>query len=540
MLNLKSKKIAILITAILTISMGASTMLIPNANAHTPPWQIKMIAFMNAAPNPAGLGQTITLGFGLNEPPPTAGGPYGDRYGPFTVNVVKPDGTNETLGPFISDDTGGTSTRYTPATLGTYKFQMIFTGMNITGTTNNPSGSHASQNAAYIGDVMLPAISPVATLTVQQEPVPSVPIAPLPTTYWQSPINAMNVQNWYAIGGPYLDLYMSYGPGKGGGNYNTTSNFNPYSTAPLSSHVLWTRPVAFGGVIGGDAGGTTTYGNYYSTSQYERKYVPIVINGFMYYTQFPGSSTNPTSTICVDLYTGKTVWTDDGSNYGGGSPQYNMITPSGLVTPLVAGQVLDYVSPNQYGGIAYLWTAGTPAWITPSIMNLTAGSTTLNMFDAMTGKYVLSIVNGTGFSYGLTVDASGSFVNYYVNNTVGTQTIYNTTIAPDTGPTPQKITNTAGNSLLEVWNSTQAILEGSGWAGPSASGWTWRPPQGALINFALGIQSAWQLPGTVPVGAYANNATLPSTWTIKGVNSGVAVLSALGSYGLGSYFQTGF
>ena len=118
MLNLKSKKMAILITAILIISMGASTMLIPNANAHTPPWQIQLFAFINVAPNPAGLGQQVTLGFWLNEPPMTAGGPYGDRFGPFTVHVVKPDGTNETLGPFTSDDTGGTSTRYTPDQLG--------------------------------------------------------------------------------------------------------------------------------------------------------------------------------------------------------------------------------------------------------------------------------------------------------------------------------------------------------------------------------------------------------------------------------------
>ena len=58
----------------------------------------------------------------------TAGGPYGDRFGPFTINVVKPDGTNKTIGPFISDDTGGTSTRYTPTELGTYQFQMFFPG----------------------------------------------------------------------------------------------------------------------------------------------------------------------------------------------------------------------------------------------------------------------------------------------------------------------------------------------------------------------------------------------------------------------------
>ena len=128
--------------------------------------------------------------------------------------------------------------------LGTYLFQMTFPGETLTGTTENPSGAHVSQNPAYVNDTMLPATSPIATLTVQQQSVPFIPVAPLPTQYWQTPVNAMNVQNWYAIGGPYLDLYLSYGPGKGGGNYNTTTNFNPYSLAPMTSHIMWTRPVA--------------------------------------------------------------------------------------------------------------------------------------------------------------------------------------------------------------------------------------------------------------------------------------------------------
>ncbi len=535
MQNLKSKTLTILIAAILTISIGTSIAFMPNASAHTPPLQIQQFAFINVAPNPAGLGQSVTVAFFLNAPPWTAGGPYGDRF-LFMVNVIKPDGTNDTLGPFISDDTGGTSTHYTPTTLGTYKFQMYFPGMTLTGSTNNPFIG-TLQNPNYVNDTMLPAISPVATLVVQQNPVPQIPAAPLPTTYWQTPINAMNVQNWYAIGGPYLGLYIGYSAGKGASNYNTTTNFNPYSTAPLTSHIMWTRPVAFGGAIGGDAGGTTTYGNYYSTSQYERKYNPIVINGFIYYTEFPGSSTSPLANVCVDLYTGKTVWTDDSTNYAGGDPSHNMLTTSGVVMPLSCGQVLDYVSPNQYGGLAYLWESGTPAWITPSVMNVTG--TTLNMFDAMTGKYILSIVNGTGFSYGNTVDSSGNIVSYYTNTTVGTQTIYGA-IQPVTGPLPTKVTNTAGNSLLEAWNSTQCILEGAGWAGSSASGWQWRPGQSTLIPFSYGIQSAWQLPGTVPVGAYANNATLPATWTVMGVNSGSAILYSLANNGLTNYFQTGY
>ena len=528
---------AIFVAAILTISTGASVILLPSANAHTPPWQIQLFAFINVAPNPIGIGQTATVAFWLNMPPPTADGPYGDRYGPYTITITKPDGTTSTLGPFISDDTGGTSTHFTPSETGTYKFQMSFPGETLTGKTENPFGNGIISNPNYVGDVLLPATSAVATLSVQQSPVGSLPATPLPTSYWQTPINAMNVQNWYAIGGPYLSLYMGYSAGKGGAYYNATSNFNPYSVAPMTSHIMWTRPVAFGGAIGGQAGGTTTYGNYYSTSQYERKYLPIVINGFLYYTEFPGSSTSPMANVCVNLYTGQTVWTDDESNYGGGSPQFNMLTTAGVVTPFACGQVLDYVSPNQYGGIAYLWTSGTPSWIPPA--DIKAGSTTLNLFDAMTGKYILSVINGVGFSYGNTVDPSGDIVYYYTNTTVGSQIIY-TGILPVTGPAPTKVTNTAGNSLLECWNSTQCLEVGAGWAGPSASGWEWRPPQGTLVQFSYGIQSAWQLPGTVPVGAYVNNATLPNVWTVMGVNSGVAMLYAEANFGLTNYFQTGY
>jgi len=531
---IKSKSMTILIAAILTLSIGAPIMLMPSASAHTPPWQIQLFAFVNVAPNPVGVGQAVTVGFWLNQPPMTADGPYGDRYGPFTVNVVKPDGTNDTLGPFISDDTGGTSTHYTPTETGTYSFQMIYPGQTITGSSNNPFGAGIINNVNYINDTILPAISPVATLSVQQAPVSGLPATPLPTSYWQTPINAMNVNNWYAIGGPYLALYMGYSAGKGAANYNCTTNFNPYTTAPLAAHIMWTRPVAFGGAIGGDAGGTTTYGNYYSTSQYERKYLPIVINGFLYYTEFPGSSTSPIANVCVNLYNGQTVWTDDASNYGGGSPTQTALTSTGVVTPFACGQVLDYVSPNQYGGIAYLWTSGTPAGIV-------SVGTTLNLFDAMTGKYILSVVNGTGFSYGNTVDASGDIVSYYTNTTVGSQIIYGA-VQPVTGPEPIKVTNTAGNTLLECWNSTQCLMVGAlgGWTGNSASGWEWRPNQGTLVPFSYGIQSAWQLPGTVPVPADGNIGTLPNTWTVMGVNSGVAMLYSAANFGLTNYFQTGY
>ncbi len=95
----KNKTMAILIAAFLTISMGTSMMLSPSANAHTPAWQIPTQAFVNVAPNPAGLGQQVTIGMWLQIPPPSASAATGDRWHNYKVTVTHPDGTTETLGP---------------------------------------------------------------------------------------------------------------------------------------------------------------------------------------------------------------------------------------------------------------------------------------------------------------------------------------------------------------------------------------------------------------------------------------------------------
>ena len=92
---LKNKIAAITICTLFILSIAASTTLIHNANAHTPPQQIQLFAFCNVGPNPIGIGQTATVGFWLNLPPITASGPYGDRYGNMTVTVTEPNGQKE-------------------------------------------------------------------------------------------------------------------------------------------------------------------------------------------------------------------------------------------------------------------------------------------------------------------------------------------------------------------------------------------------------------------------------------------------------------
>jgi hypothetical protein len=494
--------------AVLLIALLASTTLalFEFSNAHTPPYNIPSYAFVEANPNPAGVGQTVSIGFWLGQPPPTAAGSYGDRWENFKITVTKPDGTSENLGPFTSDDTGGTFTTYTPTKVGNYSILFSFPGQTLAGKNLSPSISAATK--AFVGDYYQPA-NATTTLVVQENAVPQIPQNPLPSSYWSRPIQSGN-NYWYTIGGNWLGLGTSTFANTG--MYNITGNYNPYTTAPKTAHIMWTKPIAFGGLMGGQLS-TGDISNYYSTAQYEPKFAPVVMNGILYYTEFPNSNQDPTGIIALDLRTGKTVWEKTGLNYTIPQLQQGLtgsaggVTQSGAVqytTSIRCGQILNMVNPNQYGGLAYLWVQQ------PTIPPNTGA--TYGMWDAMTGEPILTIVNAPAASglapLTLTADDSGDLIGYYVNAT------------------------NPNAPLLVMWNSTQAILYPNG-QGPGFVNWMWRPVKGSAINFSAGIVWSKPLPTNV------SGAALPSTLSISTVNSGVVLMTAAGITG-GSFFQSGY
>jgi hypothetical protein len=465
---------SIIFLAILAIS--AATSIIPIALAHTPAWTLPTYAFINIAPSPIGVGQTVNVNMWLQVPPPTAAGAYGDRWTNLTVRVTHPDGTIENLGPFTSDDTGGTSTRYTPSKVGEYSFQLFFSGEILEG--KNTANGLPSTNA-FVGDYFTPSESNIFKLTVQEEPISYAPTISLPTEYWTRPIYAQNNDQWYQIGGNWLGLGVSTFANTG--MYNGNGNYAPYTTAPNSAHIMWSKPVAFGGTMGGEFG-NDQQSNYWSTSQYQPKFAPIIIQGILYYTKYPGSTANPAGWEAVNLHTGETIWTKE------------------TRTILKCGQIMNYLSPNEFGGRAYLWSTGNEDLPTGTP---TTG-TTYNMYDAMTGKYVLSIVNGTGLSY-IGLDEHGGLIGYYINST-------------------------AGQSSLTVWNSTKTILRGVSGTSDLNNAWQWRPTQDGIYKFQNGIE--W----SVPIATKINNN--PITLSISGVKDDVALLSYYS--GQSPYFQGGW
>ena len=118
MTNLKRKTISIVGT-LLIVSMIASTLLITNTTAHSPPWNIDTYAFLAIFPNPVGVGQEAYVTFGIDKVPMTVSSRYGDRWTNFTLVMTKPDGTKQSMTGFTADDTGFANTKFTPLKLAT-------------------------------------------------------------------------------------------------------------------------------------------------------------------------------------------------------------------------------------------------------------------------------------------------------------------------------------------------------------------------------------------------------------------------------------
>jgi hypothetical protein len=179
----KTKVALIVFFLMLTIIITA----IPLASTHTPPWKIPTNAFVICTPSTIGLGQYTTIVVWVDRYSPTAGGGAGQRWDGFKIDIMKPDGTNQTIGPFkSSSDVGSDAKVYTPDKVGNYTIVFSWPGDTVEAMPGLPSTS------PYIGDFFEGSTSEPFYLTVQQEPVTGFQETPLPTEWWQRPITDIN------------------------------------------------------------------------------------------------------------------------------------------------------------------------------------------------------------------------------------------------------------------------------------------------------------------------------------------------------------
>ena len=92
--NLKSKAMAIFIVLVLTISIGASTFLLPDVSAHSPEWIITTYAYATATPNPVGVGQQMLIFGWLDNTINGVDITNNIRFHNYQFTITKPDGTS--------------------------------------------------------------------------------------------------------------------------------------------------------------------------------------------------------------------------------------------------------------------------------------------------------------------------------------------------------------------------------------------------------------------------------------------------------------
>jgi hypothetical protein len=429
--------------------------------------EIPTYLILSVAPNPVGVTQPVYVGAFMTKPCPTTTFVYGDLYANVTIQIVGPDGTKETKGPYLCDTVGGTWFTYIPSKVGTYTFQAFYPGQTLIGSnTRNPRLN--GTNPQLWGSILLPSISEKVTLTVQETPISSFSTPPLPTEYWSRPIYATNYA-WAQLGGSWLGLRASGFATSG--MYDAVGNFQPYTTAPNTAHILWTKPTAFGGQVGAPINADSS-SQYMSTSIATNCFEPIVIYGILYYVHYPEMTSHSASWIAVDLRTGEEIWNK----------------PCGITNneTLRYGQIVQYDSIQEYGANAYLWSIPT------------SGTTILRLYDPMTCTYVAEIVNGTQ-NLAMISDYNcveqGTLLGWY----------------------------TSGNQLI-LWNSTRALAYPTASLDPQR---TYRPS--GSINWSAGIE--WSVPCSftlsgVSTGNLAIGARTPEVILLRNAPTLVSQASA--------------
>lgn len=446
--KLTKSKAVIAIALFLMLTMTSLMANTPMTNAAEA--EINTFLDIMVSPNPVGVGQELLVTFQLDKLSPTATGlSGGTHFTGFTVKITDPDGIVETKGPYEATAISGASFSYTPAKVGKYTLQASFPGQWVNGT---------SMGVPY-QNYYKPSTSGVLELTVQEEPILEWPNIPLPTDYWTRPINAEN-KGWWQVSDNWLmkgyNIMTRPFPG--------SPAFAPYTSAPESAHILWKKPLWFGGMAGGPYGDKS----YYAGLSYEQPYEPMILEGRIIYVEHGPSGMETYGTHCISLYTGEEIW------------YLNNIA-------IDFCQIYDIENPNEHGLIAHLWERSG-----------SATNTTLKMYDGFTGRYILTITNVT---FGM-----------------GQSMYWGPAIFGPSGEILSYSLNTAQRRLI-LWNSTKVITEAFPWMGAFV-GEVYSPAVGAVIDGQRGIQWNVSIPATPGM--------VPSVWQInEGGDTMLAVFTDL-------------
>jgi hypothetical protein len=406
---LTKKPIASTITAILLIALTCTMIVeLPVASGQTGvdkylklPIEIPTYLGLMVIPDPIGVNQVCWIRAIFTKPVPTSHGLLGDMYENVTIEIIEPDGKKTVKGPYDGGMMGAIDVVFTPTKIGEYKIQAKYPGEVLDGM--NPYNHDPKTQDYYpelVGSKLLPAVSNVETLTVQQPPVEAIyQTPPLPTDYWTRPINALNWHWGASVGSNWLGLDATGFCSTG--KYDAVGCFQPYGTAPNTAHILWSKSTRSGGQPGGPIS-SDQRSQFSSTSVVINMFDgTIIMNGVAYYTLYASWTGTPVSWEAVDLRTGKLIWS----------------RPAGISgnEVLKNGQIFLVDNAQEYGSMAYLYT--TPL------------NGVIRLYDAYTGIFQANITGAR--SQAFIVDDNpnqqqvGALLGYYIEG--GNLKLWNST-----------------------------------------------------------------------------------------------------------------
>jgi len=346
--NLKTKSKLSTIALILVLTISAMLVALPSAAAQA---QTKAtVCYLGAMPNPIGKGQPVLLHVGITDYlSSTEMGWEG-----LTVTVTDPEGGVSTLGPIRTDSTGGTGKMFYPDKVGTYTLQAHFPEQTV---------PYQPFFAPFPVDLTsLASDSEELKLVVQEEAIEYYPGHSLPSEYWTRPIDAQ-LREWSAISASWPTIPRNM--------------YAPYNDGPETAHILWTKPLTTGGLVGGELGGYSfEIGDAYegkwtsSGGPYAWHSTSIILAGKLYYQE--STVEKPVVYHCVDLHTGEELW-----------------AKTFLDNQTISfGQIFYWDAFNMHGAFAYLYVqTGGGGFFGPPI------PTTWYVFDAYSGDWVFTIEN---------------------------------------------------------------------------------------------------------------------------------------------------
>jgi hypothetical protein len=371
------------ITLILILTISALLVALPSAVAQE--IRIDPYPYCNAIPNPQQVNNQVLIHVGCEWALPNTH----DSWEGLMVELTKPDGEVEMLGPYKTDATGGTGGTFTPTEVGTYYLRTYFPEQ----VTPEYAGGYF-QVAPPSGAIMEEAWSEMVELVVQEEAIATFPGIPLPDEYWTRPIDDQ-AWGWSSIAGNWLGDQVSMDASPPA--QTLYADYNDY--APESGHVLWAKQLTMGGLAGGQMG----YQGFDQGDAYEPKWTgAVIIGGKLFYNQFEttGGTSLEQRVVAVDLHTDEELWNKI------------LTTPDGTMVTLSFGQVYYFPGYNLHGVFDFLWATEGGGFF--------GGPTKWHAFDPFSGRWVYSmegVPSGTRV-YG----PNGEIIIYTVNTKNGWMT----------------------------------------------------------------------------------------------------------------------